>query len=175
MDVADVKKILRALKAAPIDSKIVGARESLMQRDIIVNAANESKFAGNKFSKKQIEDTWGVAGEQDTSLSVEDQAYNDMVASAKASGQDPRKYSGAFMADSAVVKLQPKLAEQAPVKVAHPFNPTEVFQFPAGTDEKKAKELVRQIIIKRVREGEEKIDLPSNLPGERPPLDTSEK
>jgi hypothetical protein len=133
MDVSDVKKILQALKGAPIEGKIVGARESLLQRDLIVNAANDSGLA------------------RKTAI------------------------TGRKAVEEATVNLQSQLSASAPVKVAHPFNPKEVFQFPAGTDEKQAKELVRQIITKRVKEGEEKIDLPSHLPGEKPPLDTSAK
>lgn len=83
---------------------------------------------------------------------------------------DPAAFTSFKAAESvnkAVVKHQGVLSENAPVRVAHPFNEKEVFQFPPGTDEDSAKKMVREILLKRAREGEEKIELPSKLPDER--------
>lgn len=169
MDVSDVKKLLQAAKGVSAESKVVDATKQFAARAKAARLAEPDSpeiQAYRDFTQSAMEQ--GVKGEERKQLKSQFTKYQDRTK------WDP-SFRGADAVDEAVVKLQPQLAESAPVKVAHPFNPKEVFQFPAGTDEKKAKELVRQIIIKRVREGEEKIDLPSNLPGEKPPLDTSEK
>lgn len=69
-------------------------------------------------------------------------------------------FTGRAAIEKGVIQAQTHL----PVRVRHPFNPKEVFQFPPGTGEQQAKEMVRAIVLKRAREGTEEIDLPSKPP-----------
>lgn len=55
----------------------------------------------------------------------------------------------------------------AEVRIPHPMNPKEVFTFPPGTDPEFAKSYVRRMLLAKARQGEEQIDLPSELPPER--------
>jgi hypothetical protein len=64
------------------------------------------------------------------------------------------------------LKKVEEVVEQ-PLKIPHPLNPSEVFTFPPGTDPKIAKEYVRRMLLAKARYGEQKIELPSELPKER--------
>jgi hypothetical protein len=55
----------------------------------------------------------------------------------------------------------------AEVRIPHPMNPKEVFTFPPGTDPEFAKNYVRRMLLAKARQGEEKVDLPSELPPDR--------
>lgn len=87
------------------------------------------------------------------------------IAEATKSAQTAAKASVTI--DKAVVKASPQLSENMPVVVAHPLNPKERFQFPPGTPEADAKRMVREIILKRARQGEEKIEIKPQLSKER--------
>lgn len=172
--------------------------EAAMDRQLLLQTpANYHKFPNVVDATKRIEDKSNAEQLKDwenfeswTTLSREDQAYNELAATVKREGLPRQKTAemasevfdhpsdvsdrlkslrGADVVDRAVVKMKPTLEAVKPVRVAHPFNPKEVFQFPPGTDEKSAKDLVRQILLKRAREGEEQIELPSKLAGDDSP------
>jgi hypothetical protein len=51
-----------------------------------------------------------------------------------------------------------KLAADAPVRFANPFDAKEVFEFPAGTSEAQARDAVAEILMERAMERQRKFD-----------------
>lgn len=164
MDVGDIKKILKTLKDQPLEGKIVDATDKIAKRETANYQdawARRDKKAMNAAAERS-DAAWALRRD----LAVP--ANTNEVETAAERMRKPvvaKEVVQQFVQKNAGV-----LSESQPVRVAHPLNPKEVFQFPPGTDERNAKEMVRLLLLKRAREGEEKIDLPSNLPGEEPPV-----
>jgi hypothetical protein len=61
-------------------------------------------------------------------------------------------YEAPPSASPAAPDPQPAQTVEALVHFANPFDKTEIFQFPAGTSEKSAREAVAELLVKRARE-----------------------